>query len=81
MIKSRRMKRTGIHGEKGNAYRILVQKSEGKRLLVRRRHRCGLKLKLILREVGWDGMNWIDLAEDRDQWRALVNMLKNLHIP
>jgi hypothetical protein len=34
-----------------------------------------------LREIGWDGMDWIDLAQDRDQWRALVNMLMNLQVP
>jgi hypothetical protein len=38
-------------------------------------------IKWILREIGWDGMKWIDLAEDRDQWRALVNMVTNLWVP
>jgi hypothetical protein len=53
---------------KRNAYRILVGKPEGKRLLGRPRHR----------EIGWDDMDWIDMAQDRDQWRALVNMVLNL---
>jgi hypothetical protein len=38
-------------------------------------------IKLNLREIGWDGMDWIDLAEDRDQWRPLVNMAINLQVP
>jgi hypothetical protein len=37
--------------------------------------------KMDLREIGWDGMNWIDMAEDRDQWRALVNAVMNLGVP
>jgi hypothetical protein len=58
-------------GEKRNAYRILVGKPEGKRPLGRPRRR----------EIGWDGMDWIDLAPDRDQWRALVNTVMNLRVP
>jgi hypothetical protein len=38
-------------------------------------------IKIDIRELGWDGMNWIDLAEDRDQWRALVNTAMNLRVP
>jgi hypothetical protein len=38
-------------------------------------------IKMDLREMGWDGLNWIDLAQDRDQWRALVNMVMNLRVP
>jgi hypothetical protein len=38
-------------------------------------------LKWILREIGWDGMDWIDLAQDRDQWRVLVNTVMNLRVP
>jgi hypothetical protein len=38
-------------------------------------------IKMDLREVGWDGMDWIDQAQNRDQWRALVNMVKNLRVP
>jgi hypothetical protein len=41
----------------------------------------GWTIKIDLREIGWDGMDWIDLAHDRDQWRALVNMVMNLRIP
>jgi hypothetical protein len=38
-------------------------------------------IKIYLREIGWDCMNWIDLAQDRDQWKALVNMVMNLRVP
>jgi hypothetical protein len=38
-------------------------------------------IKMDLREIGWDGMDWIDLAEDRDQWRALMKMVMNLRVP
>jgi hypothetical protein len=38
-------------------------------------------IKINLRETGWDGMDWVDLAQDRDQWRALVNTVMNLRIP
>jgi hypothetical protein len=55
-----------------NAYRILVGKPEGKRSLGRSRRRCVNNIKMDLREIGWGGMDWIDLAQDRDQWRALL---------
>jgi hypothetical protein len=60
-------------GEKRNAYRILAGMPEGKRPLGRPRRRCVDSIKMDLREIGWDGMDWIDLAQNRDQWRALVN--------
>jgi hypothetical protein len=63
-------------GEKRNACRILVGKPEGKRPLGRpRRRRVDNINKMDLREIGWDGMDSIDLAEDRDRWRALVNWM------
>jgi hypothetical protein len=61
------------YGEKRNAYRILVRKLEGKRPLGRPRRRWVDNIKIDLREIGWDGMDWIDLAQDRNQWRALVS--------
>jgi hypothetical protein len=68
-------------GEKRNAYRILVGKPEGKRPLGRRRHRWVDNIKIDLREIAWDGMDWINQAQDRNQWRALVNTVMNIRIP
>jgi hypothetical protein len=68
-------------GEKRNAYRIFVGKPEGKIPLGRPRHRWVNNIKIDLREIGWDGVDWIDLCQDRDQWRALVNMVLNLCVP
>jgi hypothetical protein len=68
-------------GAKKTTYRISVGKPEGKRPLRRPRHRLVDNIKMDLREIGWGGMDWIDLAEDRDQWRALVNMVLNLWVP
>jgi hypothetical protein len=67
-------------GQKRNAYRILVGKLEGKRPLGRPRCRWD-DIRMDLREIGWGGIDWIDLAQDRDQWRALVNMVMNLRVP
>jgi hypothetical protein len=63
-------------GEKRNAYRILAGKPEGKRPLGRPRRRCVDIIKMDLREIGCDGMDWIDMVQDMDQWRAFVNMVK-----
>jgi hypothetical protein len=68
-------------GEQRNAYRILVGKPEGMSPLGRPRRRWVDNIKLDLTEIGWDGMDWIDLAQDRDQWRALVNTVMNLRVP
>jgi hypothetical protein len=64
-------------GKKRNAYRILVGKPEGKRPLGRQKCRWVENIKMDLREIGWDGREWIYLAQDRDQWRALVNTVMN----
>jgi hypothetical protein len=61
--------------------RILVGKPEGKRPLGRSRSRWEDNLRMDLREIGWGGMYWIDLAQDRDQWRALVSTVMNLRVP
>jgi hypothetical protein len=84
MMKSRRMRWAGHvtrMGAKRNAYRILVERPEGKRLLGRPRRRWVDNIKIDLREIEWDGMDWIDLAQDRDKWRSLVNTVTNLRVP
>jgi hypothetical protein len=68
-------------GIKRNAYRILVRKPEGKRPLGRPRHRRDDNIKMYFREIGWCGLDWIDLVQDRDQWRALLNMIMNRRVP
>jgi hypothetical protein len=68
-------------GEKMNAYRILVGKPEVKRPLGRPRHRWEDNIRLDLREIGWGVIDWIDVAQDRDQWRALVNTVMNFRVP
>jgi hypothetical protein len=67
--------------EKRNAYRALVGKPEGKRPLGRQRRRWVGKIKEDLRDIGWDVMDWIDLAQDRDQWRDLLKTIINLRVP
>jgi hypothetical protein len=59
--------------EKKNAYRIMIGKPEGKESLRRQRCRWVDNIKINLRGIGWGGMDWIDLAQDRDQWLPLVN--------
>jgi hypothetical protein len=84
MVKSRRMRWAGhvAHmGEKMIAYRMLVGKSEGKRPLGRTRRRWEDNIRMDLRKIGWGCMDWIVLAQDRDQWRALVNTVMDLRIP
>jgi hypothetical protein len=68
-------------GERRGAYRALVGKPEGRRPLGRTRRKWEDNIKMDLREVGWGGMDWISLAEDRDTWRALVNAVMNLRVP
>jgi hypothetical protein len=84
MIKSRRMRWAGHvarMGETRNACRIFVEKPTGKRPLGRPRRRWADNIKIDRREIGWVGMDCIDLAQDRDQWRALVNAVMNLRVP
>jgi hypothetical protein len=79
MIKSRRMRWAGHVariGEKLNSYRMLV-KAEEKKPLGKPRYWWVDNTKMDLREIGWGGMDWIHLTQDRDQWRALVNMVMN----
>jgi hypothetical protein len=67
-------------GEKRNAYRILVGKPEEKEPLRRPRSRWADNIKMYLREIEWDGMDFIDLAQDRDQWKALLNTVINRRV-
>jgi hypothetical protein len=67
--------------ENRNAYRILVGMPEGKIPLGRPRPWSVDNIRVDLREIGWDGIDWIDLAQDRDQWSALVNAVMNLRVP
>jgi hypothetical protein len=66
--------------EKSNAYRIFMGNPEGMRPLGRPRRRWVDNIKMDLREIGWGGMDWIDPAQNRDQWRALVNTVMNLGV-
>jgi hypothetical protein len=75
MIEPRRMRWAGHvarMGETRNAYRILGERTK---------RRWVDNIKMNLREIGWDGIHWIELAQDRDQWRALVNAVMNLRVP
>jgi hypothetical protein len=84
IIKSRRMRWAGHvtkMGKKRNAYRLLVGKPEGKRPLGRPRRRWVDNIRMDLLEIGWGGVDWIGLAQDRDTWRALVNAVMNLRVP
>ncbi|KAJ4430607.1 hypothetical protein ANN_19195 [Periplaneta americana] len=83
-IKSRRLRGAGHvarMGKSRNAYRVLVGRPEGKRPLGRPRRRWEDNIKMDLREAGYDERDWIDLAQDRDQWRAYVRAAMNLRVP
>jgi hypothetical protein len=82
-MKSSRMRWAGIvacMGEGRNVYRVLVGKPKGKRPLERPRRRWEDGIKLDLREIGWRGVEWIHLVQDRDCWWALVNVVMNLKV-
>ena len=68
-------------GESEALYRVLMGKPEGKRPLGRPRHRWEDNIKMDLQEVGCRGMDWIDLSQDRDRWRALVTAVMNIRVP
>jgi hypothetical protein len=68
-------------GERRVAYRVLVGKPEGRRPLGRPRRRWEDNIKMDLREVWWGNVDWINLAQDRDRWRAFVYTVMNLRIP
>jgi hypothetical protein len=68
-------------GEGRCAYRVLVGRPEGRRPLGRPRRRWNDNIIMDLQEVGWGGMEWIDMAQDRDRWRAVVSAVINLRVP
>ena len=83
VIESRRMRSAGHvarMGEWNGVYRVLVGKPEGRTPLERPRHRWVDNINMDLQEVGCGGMDWIELAQDRDRWRALVNAVMNLRV-
>jgi hypothetical protein len=84
VIKSRRMGSAGHvarMGEGRGAYRVLMGKPEGRRPLGRPRLRWEDNTKMDLQEVRWAGVDWIDMAQDRDRWLALVSAVMNLRVP
>jgi hypothetical protein len=84
LIKSKRMRWEGhvaCTGERRCVYTVLVGKHEGKSTLGRPRRRWEDNIKMDLQEVKFRGMYWIELAQDRDRWRALVNAVMNLRVP
>jgi hypothetical protein len=70
-----------MNGEKRNAYRLLVRKPEGRRPLGRPRRWWLDNIRMDLVEVGWSGVDWIGLVQDRDRRRSLVNLVLNLRVP
>jgi hypothetical protein len=84
VIKARRMRWAGHvvrMGEVKGAYNILVRRPEGRRPLGRPRRRWEVNIKMDLREIGFGDVDWINLAQDRDRWRALVNKVIKLWVP
>jgi hypothetical protein len=68
------------HAWERNVYRALMGKPEGKRPLGRSRRRREDGIRMDLREIGWGSVDWIQLAQDRDRWRAVVNTVMNLRV-
>jgi hypothetical protein len=64
-----------------NVCNILIGKPEGKKSFGRPRHRWEDNITIDLREIGWEGADWMNMAQDGDQWQALVNMVMNLQVP
>jgi hypothetical protein len=84
VVKSRRIRRTGhvarVGADRG-VHRVLVGKPEGKRPLGRPRRRWEDNIKMDLQEVGQGRGDWMELAQDRDRWRALVGTVRNIRVP
>jgi len=84
VIKSRKMRWAGHvarMGERRGVYRVLVGKPDGTRLLGRPRRRWEDNIKMDFLEVGCGAIDWIELAQDRDSWRALASAVMNLRVP
>jgi hypothetical protein len=84
VIKARKLRWAGHvarMGEGRGVYRVLIGRPKGKRPLERTRHRWEDNIKMDLREIEIDGANWIQLAQDRVQWRAIVDTVMNLPVP
>jgi hypothetical protein len=67
--------------EKRGVYRVLVGKPEGKKPFARYRHRWEDNIEMDFKEIEWEGMDWINLAQDRNKWQALVNMVMKVWVP
>jgi hypothetical protein len=70
-----------VYGEGRSVYRVLVENPEVKSLLGRPRHRWEDNIKADIQEVECEGMDWAELAQDKDRWRALINAVMNLRVP
>jgi hypothetical protein len=70
-----------MHVDMRNAYKIVVGKPEGKRQVGRSRSRWEYNIRIYLQEIGWEGVNWICLAQDRDQWWVLFSLVMKLWVP
>ena len=84
VVKSRRMRWAGHvarMGEGRGVHRVLIGKPEGKRPLGRPSHRWEDNIKMVLQEVGGNCGDWMELAQDRDRWRALVSTVMNFRVP
>ena len=68
-------------GDRAGVYRVLLGKPEGKKPLRRPRRRCEENIKMGLQEERSGSMDWVDLVQDRDRWRALLNVVMNLRVP
>jgi hypothetical protein len=75
------VRKCNTYGERKGLYRVFMGKPEGKRPLGRPRCRWEDNIKMDLQEVGWRDMDWIYLAQDRDRWWALVNVVMNIQVP
>ena len=84
VIKSRRMRWAGHiarMGDRREVYGVLVRKPEGKRQLWISKSRWDVNIKMYLLKVGYGGMDWTELSQDRDRWRTRVNAVMNLRVP